>query len=298
MPADPSALSTRSSGMHVPAWLLVLFSMTSVQVGAALSVHYFPLIGTAGTAWLRLSAAALVFLAVARPRPRDLDRALIPTIIALGIASGVMTVAFQIAVDRIPLGTVVAIEFLGPLTVAVLRSPRRSDMIWPVIALAGVALMTEPWHGRLDAGGVIAAAVAGLGWGVYIVFTQHIGDRLSGMQGLAYTMPVAAMTAATMGVPQAIGNLTPAILLGVFGLALLLPVLPYALEMIALRRLTTTAFGTMMALEPAIGLIVGVVMLHQATGITQLIGVLLVVVAGVGAERRGHRETLPLPQVE
>jgi len=137
---------------------------------------------------------------------------------------------------------------------------------------------------------VILAALAACGWGTYIVLTQRVGDRLAGLRGLSLTIPIAAMTAAIAGVPQAAGHLSWEVLLAATGLAILMPVLPMSLELLALRRLTTGAFGTLMALEPALGLILGFALLSQVPGMPQVIGIVLVVVAGVGAERGGHRE--------
>jgi len=219
--------------------------------------------------------------------------------LALGVATGMITVSFLTAIERIPLGTAVAIEFLGPLTVAVIRSHRRSLLVWPALALVGVLLLTEPWQGTVDPVGIALAAVAACGWGTYIVLTQHIGDRFAGLQGLSITIPVAAVTAAVIGIPQAAGNITWPIVAAAFGLALLLPVIPFSLEMLALRRLTTAAFGTLMALEPAFGLLMGVLVLSQIPHVGQVVGVALVVIAGIGAERSGHREPEPaVPLIE
>jgi inner membrane transporter RhtA len=187
----------------------------------------------------------------------------------------------------------VAIEFLGPLGVAVARSHDRRLLVWPALALAGVLLLTEPWQGDIDLVGVAFAALSGACWATYIVLTQQVGDRFSGLEGLSITIPVAACTAAIVGVPQAWGHLTWQVLAAALGLALLLPVIPFSLELIALRRLTTAAFGTLMALEPAIGVAAGVVILGQVPHALQVVGVVLVVTAGIGAERNGHRDGEP-----
>lgn len=278
---------------RVPAWTLAVGAMMSVQIGAALSTHLFPAIGPVGTVWLRLTVAAVFFLAIARPSLAGLTARELRTPVALGVMTGVMTVFFVLALDRIPLGTVVAIEFLGPLGVAVVRSRDRRGLLWPLLAFAGVVLLTEPWTGTVDPLGVLYAALAGVGWAAYIVLTQQVGDRFSGMQGLAITMPVAAVVAAFVGVPQAVGGLTWQVFGIAVALAVLLPILPFALELQALRRLTTAAFGTLMALEPGIATLVGAVLLAQIPGLVQVVGVALVVVAGVGAERSGHREPGP-----
>lgn len=272
-----------------PPWMLAVAAMFSVQLASALAVPMIEEIGAPGTAWLRLSLGGLVFLALQRPQLRSLRRADAPAVAALGIATAVMTMAFLEALSRIPLGTAVAIEFLGPLTVAAVRSPHRRALAWPALALLGVVLMTEPWRGEVDLAGVAFAAIAGAGWGAYILLTQHVGDRLTGLGSLSITVPIAAVAAAVVGVPQAAGDLTPALLLEAALLAVLMPVLPFALELLALRRMTHTAFGTLMALEPAIGLGWGVVLLSQVPSVGQLVGITLVVVAGAASQRGGRR---------
>jgi inner membrane transporter RhtA len=267
-----------------------VIAMISVQAGAALSTHLFASVGPAGTAWLRLTAGAVIFLVMHRPRVRGMTRPDLGTVLALGIATGLVTVAFLSAIERIPLGTAVAIEFLGPLGVAVFHRPDRRGLIWPTMALAGVLLLTEPWAGAIDPVGVALAALAGCFWATYIVLTQRVGDRVAGLRGLSLTIPIAAMTAALVGAPQAAGGLTVQTLVAAIGLGVLMPVLPMSLELLALRRLTTGAFGTLMALEPALGMLLGLVLLSQIPGPLQVIGIALVVVAGIGAERRGHRE--------
>jgi len=284
---------------RVPAWTLAVAAMFSVQIGAALSVSLFDDVGAGGTAWLRLTAGAVIFLLINRPTLRGMGWPDLRAALALGVATGLITVSFLTAIERIPLGTAVAIEFLGPLTVAVIRSHRRSLLVWPALALVGVLLLTEPWQGTVDPVGIALAAVAACGWGTYIVLTQHIGDRFAGLQGLSITIPVAAVTAAFIGLPQAAGNITWPIVATAFGLALLLPVIPFSLEMLALRRLTTAAFGTLMSLEPAFGLLMGVLVLSQIPHVGQVVGVALVVIAGIGAERSGHREPEPVvPLIE
>jgi inner membrane transporter RhtA len=267
--------------------------MLSVQLGAAFSTNLFASVGPAGTSWLRLTMGALIFLAIKRPTLRGVGRHDLIVVVALGVATGLLTTAFLNAVDRIPLGTAVAIEFLGPLGVAVVRSHDRRSLVWPALALLGVLLLTEPWQGEIDLVGVGFAAVSGVCWATYIVLTQQVGDRFSGLEGLSITIPVAAVTAAFFGVPQAWGHLTWQVLAAALGLALLLPVIPFSLELLALRRLTTAAFGTLMALEPAIGVVAGVAILGQVPHALQVAGVVLVVAAGVGAERNGHRDDSP-----
>jgi inner membrane transporter RhtA len=269
--------------------------MFSVQFGSALSVNLIPTVGPAGIAWLRLTMGAVVFLVLARPPLREVRRGDVPVLLGLGVTTGLMTVAFLAAIERIPLGTAVAVEFLGPLTVAAVRSHRARALLWPAVALLGVVLMTRPWRGDVNAAGLGFAGLAAVGWAMYILLTQRVGDRFNGVRGLSITVPVAAATAAVIGVPQAAGHLTFQILAAALGLAILLPVLPFALEMLALRRMTHTAFGTLMALEPAIGVVLGLFVLHQRPSPPQIVGMGLVVLAGAAAQRGGRRPATGVP---
>ena len=288
---------TRSPLDRAPAWSLAVVAMLSVQLGTAVSVGLFPVIGVAGTAWLRLTFGAIGFVVIARPRYQRWTWRELRAPAVLGLVSGLMTLCFLQAVARLPLGTTVAIEFLGPLTVATVHSRSRGALLWPLLALAGVLALTEPWTGSVDGIGVLFAASSAVGWGAYIVITQHVGDRFAGVDGLAISLPVAAVLVAFAGLPQAWGHITP----GVVGVglvaAVLLPIIPWTFELYALRRLTAAAFGTLMALEPAIAAVIGVLLLHDAPGPLQAVGIACVVVAGIGAERRGHRPGEPaLPE--
>jgi inner membrane transporter RhtA len=283
----------RKSG-RVPAWSLAVTAMFAVQLASALSVGLIEQIGPAGAAWLRLSMGALLFLVITRPPLRSLRRADLPVLLGLGVATAGMTLAFLAAIERIPLGTAVAIEFLGPLTVAALRSRGRA-LVWPCTALIGVVLLTEPWEGTVDVVGVGLAAVAACGWAMYILLTQRVGDRYEGIQGLSMTIPVAAVVTAVVGIPQAIGSITPTVLLYSLGLALLLPLTAFALEMLALRRMTHMAFGTLMAVEPAIGLVLGLVVLSQTPTVVQILGIAIVVASGVAAQFGGVRQLAASP---
>jgi inner membrane transporter RhtA len=279
----------------VPPWALAVAAMLSVQLSSALAVPVISTVGPAGTAWLRLSAGALIFVVLARPPLRAVRRPDVPILLGLGVTTGLMTMAFLASIERIPLGTAVAIEFLGPLTVAALRSHTARALTWPVLALLGVALLTEPWHGEVNAVGVGFAALAAIGWAAYIVLTQRVGDRFTGIGALSLTVPIAALTATVIGLPQATGHLSFGVLAAGLGLAALMPVLPFALELLALRQMTHAAFGTLMALEPAMGLLLGLIVLHQQPSPIQLAGILLVVLAGAAAHRGGRRHQ-PTPR--
>ena len=280
----------RSAGApRVPPWGMALASMFSVQLGSALSVHLIAAVGPAGTAWLRITAGALIFVAWSRPPLRSVRKRDVTPLLALGVMNGLATASFMAAIARIPLGTTVAIEFLGPMTVAAARGHGRKALAWPALALVGVVLLTQPWQGRMDLTGIGFAAFAGVGWGAYVVFTQSIGDRFDGVAGLSLTMPIAAVASAVVGVPQAVGHIDVNVLATALGLAVLFPVLPYALEMHALRHMTHNAFGTLMALEPAFGVFLGLIVLHQQPTVAEVAGVLLVVLAGAAAQRGGLR---------
>lgn len=275
--------------LPVPPWGLAVAAMLSVQLCSALSVDLISTVGPAGTAWLRLSIGAVIFLVLGRPPLRSVRRHDVPALVGLGITTGLMTTSFLAAIERIPLGTAVAIEFLGPLTVASLRSRSARVLIWPAVALLGVVLLTEPWRGEINTAGIGFAGLAAIGWAAYILLTQRIGDRFGGIGALSITVTIAAATAALAGIPQASGHLTLGVLAAAAGLALLLPVLTYAFELLALRQMTPTAFGTLMALEPAFGVLLGLLVLHQKPSITQVAGILLVVLAGAAAQHGGRR---------
>ena len=277
--------------------LFALCSIFTVQIGAAASTPVFAAIGPAGTAWLRLCWAAVIFVAIARPRLRGFSGRDLGTALVLGVVSAGMTVTFFESIARIPLATAVAIEFLGPLTVAVLRRANRWGLVWPPLALAGVLLVTQPWFGLTDAVGIAYALGAALCWGAYILLTQRVGERFHGLAALAISMPAAALVAMPFGLAQAMGHVTPRVVLACAGLALLLPVIPYTLELLSLRRLDAGTFGTLMSVEPAAALLVGAVMLHQFPGWGQGLGIALVTVAAVGAARTGQRRSAsePLP---
>lgn len=268
--------------------------MLSVQLSNALSVPVIDQVGAAGTAWLRMCFGVVFLWMIARPAIRSLRRKDVPALVALGVVTGFMTTFFLAAVERIPLGTAVAIEFLGPLTVAGLMSQRRKALIWPALAFVGVVLLTEPWHGRIDLAGVGFALAAGTCWGLYNLLTQHVGDRFSGISGLSLTIPVAALATLPVGLPQVIGGeFTWWVLPVAAGIALVTPVIAFGLEMLALRRMTQTAFGTLLSIEPAFGILIGLLVLAQQPTLMQLAGIALVIFAGAAAQRGGTRAATP-----
>jgi inner membrane transporter RhtA len=273
---------------------MALAAIVCVQIGIALSVGLFDDVGAEGAAALRLAWAGVLLLMLVRPRPSAFSRRGLVASAVLGVVTGAMSLCFMAAVARLPLGTASALEFLGPLGVAIARG-RGAAKVWPATAAVGVLLLTEPWHGAVDAGGITFALAAAACWAVYILLTQQVGDEVAGIQGLAVSMPVAGVVALLVARPDPAVALAPHMVLAGIGLAVLLPVIPFALEMLALRRLTTTAFGTLMSLEPAVALIVGLVGLHQTPGLGPVVGILFVVVAGIGAQGSGARRSAVRP---
>lgn len=282
--APPTGFATSAkagASMAVAAILLV-------QLGLAVSVGLFDRVGPEGAAFLRLAWAGVLLLVIVRPRPSQFSRRGLVACVALGVVTAGITMLFMAAVARLPLGTASALEFLGPLGVAIARGTGGRKM-WPALAAVGVVLLTEPWHGGADPVGVAFALAAAACWAAYILLTQYVGDEVSGIRGLGVSMPVAGIVATLVAGPSVFGKLTWELLFIGLALAILLPVIPFMLELLALRRLTTSAFGTLMALEPAAALLIGLVALHQVPGLFPVIGVAFVVVAGIGAERTGAR---------
>ena len=272
---------------------MALASMTCVQLGLAVSVGLIGVLGPEGVAWLRLAWAAVILVAIGRPWRVHFSRAALLASVMLGVVTGGVTIFFMLAVERIPLGTASALEFLGPLSVAVVQG-RGAARWWALVAAAGVLGLTEPWTGATDVVGILFALAAAACWAGYVLFTQKAGDTASGISALGISMPVAAIAATLVVGPSILGRLDWQVLLIGFGLALLLPVIPFSLEMLALRKLTTAAFGTLMCLEPAIAVLIGFTILHQVPRPAALVGIVLVVAAGIGATRTGQRR-MPVP---
>jgi inner membrane transporter RhtA len=265
---------------------LVLVAAVSPQLGAAFAVTLFDELGPAGAAFLRLAFAAIVLWAVWRPRlAGDLRLAG-----AFGVALGLMNWSFYEAIDRIPLAVAVTIEFAGPLLVAVIGSRRLLDGVWIVLAAVGIVLLVGPGGGTVDAVGVGFALIAAGCWMAYIYLSKRTGAAFTGGSGLALAMVVGALIVLPAGVIQAEGALTEPDLLGsAFVVAILSSVLPYSLELEALRRLPEAVFGVLMSLDPAVAALVGFVMLDQSLGPRDVFAIAMVVVASAGAASLSHR---------
>ncbi len=272
----------------LPPWSWACLAMVTIQLGAALSHPMLLTAGPLAVTWMRLCWAALLLLAVARPvdalREVLLGRAW--SAVLLGTATGVMTLCYFESLARIPQGMANTIEFLGPLGVAVAGSRKPRDMMWAALAGVGVVLLLRPgasW--RPDAVGLAFAGGAAVCWAAYIVLTKRVGVRFAGMDGLALSLTVAALVTAPMGLARVWGQVSPRDLLAAGGLAILIPVLPYMLELAALRRMETNRFGILMSTEPAIATLMGAVLLSQMPGPLQAVGFLCVIGASVGTLR-------------
>jgi inner membrane transporter RhtA len=267
---------------------LVLVAAVSPQLGAALAVTLFDELGPAGAAFLRLAFAAIVLWAIWRPRlTGDLRLAG-----AFGLALGLMNWSFYESIDRIPLAVAVTIEFAGPLLVAVIGSRRPLDGVWIALAAVGIVLLVNPGGGSMDAAGVGFALVAAACWMAYIYLSKRTGAAFAGGSGLALAMAVGALIVLPAGVmsahpPGALAE--PDLLAAALVVALASSVLPYSLELEALRRLPEAVFGVLMSLDPAVAALAGFVVLNQALGARELLAIAMVVVASAGAATLSHR---------
>ncbi|MCN9243286.1 EamA family transporter [Streptomyces sp. RY43-2] len=265
---------------------LVLAGGISVQFGGALAVTLIPRAGALGVVTLRLVAAAVVLLVVCRPRLRGHSRADWGTVVAFGIAMGAMNGLFYEAVARIPLGPAVTLEVLGPLALSVLASRRAVNLLWAGLALAGVFLLGGGGFGDLDPVGVACALGAGAMWATYIVFSARTGRRFPQADGLALAMAVAAVLSVPLGIAESGTKLLVPATIGLgAGVAMLSSVLPYTLELLALRRLPASTFAVLMSLEPAIASTAGFLVLGQSLTALQTLAIALVIAASMGAVR-------------
>jgi inner membrane transporter RhtA len=268
---------------------LVLAAAGSLQVGAAFAVTLFDELDPGGAAFLRLAFAALVLCAIWRPRIPSRPPAL-RIAAAFGVALGLMNWSIYEAMDRIPLGVAVTIEFTGPLLVAVIGSRRPLDALWVVLAAAGIVLLADPGGGSIDGRGVLFAFTAAACWIAYIYLSKRAGAAFPGGSGLALAMAIGALVVLPAGVVQAESALGEPDLLGAaLVVALASSVLPYSLELEALRRLPEAVFGVLMSLQPAVAALAGFVVLGQALGARQLAAIAMVVAASAGAAALGRR---------
>ncbi len=279
----PTARAGNSFGT-IPPTALVLLGIVSVQVGSASAKHLFGEVGSFGTVALRLFFAAAVLMLLWRPALRMSRRAW-TVVLGYGVTLGLMNLCFYLALARIPLGIAVTVEFLGPLMVALAGSRRWLDAFWAVLAAGGVALLMEG-RGDLDLDGLLFALAAGTCWGLYILVGAALGCHTTEGDGLALGMAVAALVAVPIGVADSGTALAqPWVLIAGLGVALLSSVIPYSLDLEALRKIPPRVFGILMSLEPAMAALIGLVVLQESLHWSQWTAVLCVVAASAGAAR-------------
>jgi inner membrane transporter RhtA len=284
MKPQPDAPAT----LPLPPWTWVVASMVTIQLGAALSHPMLLTSGAASVTWLRLCWASALLLGFVRPFDAiyQVFTGRAWSAVALGVASGGMTLCYFESLARIPQGMSNAIEFMGPLGVAVLGSRRPADFLWAALAAAGVALLLQPGQAwQPDLAGILYAVGSAIGWALYIVLTKRVGASLAGLDGLAVSLTIAALVTAPVGLSEAWGTVSVRDILAAGGLAILIPVLPYVLELSALRKLSTRTFGILMSAEPGIATFMGAVLLAQVPGPVQAAGFVCVIAATVGTLR-------------
>jgi inner membrane transporter RhtA len=282
-------------GVLLPLLALVA-GMVSIQVGAALAKSLFPVVGAAGVTALRVGISAMILIGVWRPWRRHLALADARAIALYGLALGAMNLLFYQSLRTIPLGIAVAIEFVGPLSVALVSSRRRSDFAWIGLAVLGLGLLL-PLHDQaaIDPLGAAYALGAGVCWGLYIVFGQRAG-RAHGGQAVSLGMAMAALLAAPFGIVEAGGGLlAPHVLLGGLVVAVMSSALPYSLEMYGLRRLPRQVFGVTMSLEPTIAALAALAVLGERLSLLQGIAIACVIAASAGITL-GRRRGVPAAQ--
>jgi inner membrane transporter RhtA len=263
---------------------LVLGAVLSVQLGAAAATTLFDEVDPGGTALLRVALAAAVLVALWRPALHGHSRAGLRLVTLFGISLAAMNLCFYLALDRIPLGIAVTLEFVGPLGVALAGSRRRLDLAWAALAAAGIFLLSPGVGESVDLGGAALALTAGGFWAAYILLSARVGRVFPGGNGLAIAMLVASLGLVPVGIADAGDELlAPEVLAVGLAVGLLSSAIPYSLELEALRRLPERTFGVLMSLEPAVAALVGLVALGQDLEAVEVLAIALVVVASAGA---------------
>lgn len=261
----------------------MLGSITSVQVGGALATRLFASVGPAGAVLLRLGFATVVLGLATRPRLTGRGRRPVALVVAFGLVLAAMNLAFYQAIDRIPLGIAVTVEFVGPLAVALGGSRRWLDVVWAVLAAGGVGLLTSG-GGGVHLTGTLLALAAGACWAGYILLSKAVGRAYPGTGGLALAMGVGMLAVLPWGVVAGAGNLgRPGVVATGFGVAMLSSAVPYSLELAALRRLPAPVFGVLMSLEPGVAALAGFAILGQGLGLRSVAALAMVSLASVGS---------------
>jgi inner membrane transporter RhtA len=286
--APAQALKAGGAGGGAGGIPLVLVAITSLQFGAALAGTIFDETGPAGTALLRALFAAVILVAIWRPRPSAYRANDLRLIAVFGLVLGLMNLCIYESFSRIPLGVAVTIEFAGPLGIAVALSRRRLDLACAALAAVGIVLLADPGSGAVDVLGVVFALVAAACWAVYILVAQAAGRVFTGGRGVALAMSVAVLVPLVPGIAGAGSELLHPQWLAIgCAVALLSSVLPYSLETEALRRLPANVFGVLMSLEPGVAALAGFAVLGQDLRARDVVAIGLVVVASVGVTRAG-----------
>lgn len=288
-----AAVSDRRAIDAIPSPLLVLGGVTSTQFGASFAKGLFDDAGPSGTVFLRVLFAAVVLVAIWRPTLRGHSRRELMLVLAFGVALAAMNLGFYEAIDRIPLGVAVTLEFIGPLTVAVAGSRHARDLLWVTLAAAGILLLADLGGGSIDPLGAGLALLAGVFWGSYILLSARVGEAFPGGAGLALAMAVGTVLLVPVGVVGA-GSalLDPTVIVVGAGVAMMSSAIPYSLELEALRRLPTGVFGVLMSMEPAVAALAGLVVLGEVLHAREWVAIAMVVAASAGAARFATRETV------
>ena len=277
----------RALGDSIPPTWMVLVGIVSVQAGAGVAKNLFAVLPPSAVVWLRLLTSAVLLLVLARPALRGRTRADWMVVVGFGAALALMNFSIYQAIARIPMGIAVTIEFLGPLAVAIAGSRRKTDVVWVALAAAGVVLLgRDDGSGTVTLAGVLFALLAAVAWAGYILLSAATGRRFSGTSGLAIASVVGVVLVAPAGIAEGgTALLDPRLLLFGLVVGLLSSVVPYTLEMQALRRMPPRVFGILMSLEPAAAALIGLALLGEMLTVWQWAAVLCVVAASAGATR-------------
>jgi inner membrane transporter RhtA len=274
----------------IPPQLFALCSITSIQLGASIGESLFSTIGPLGTTFLRLGFTALIYLLLWRPSLRGYKTKHFQLIILFGLTVALMNASFYEAIQRVPLGIAVTLEFVGPLGVAIIQSRRIKDLVWVILATIGIILLAPLGGGNhIDLLGAGMALLAGVLWGCYILLNVQIGRSFTGSAGLAFSMVVAACAITPLGiVAGGRALLTPRTLFIGLVVAILSTAFPFALELEGLRRLPSRTWGILMSIEPAIAALIGFVVLRQVIDIRSILAIVFIISASIGVSLEGR----------
>ncbi len=271
---------------------LLVIAMASIQFGATMAKGIFPVLGAAGTSAMRLTFATIILWLIFKPWQKRFTPHQIKKLAIYGLSLGIMNLTFYFALERIPLGIAVALEFTGPLAVAIFTSKHKMDYLWAFLAGVGIfLLLPAAGSGSLDIIGIAFALAAGFFWAMYILYGKKAGDDLHGGTVTAIGMTFAALVAIPFGV-IATGTKLFDYSLWPYGLAVavLSSALPYSLEMVSLKNLPTKTFGVLMSLEPAIAAFAGLLFLGEALTLIQWMAILCIIISSFGSSLGAHED--------